>query len=139
AIAAYNKALDLPGPDGSERVPLSALDRLLSRAARWRDLGDVLEKEAQASQEPAEQAELYYRLGALRAGELVDLDGALLAYRDAIARAPAHAPTRAGLEKLLASHAHAEAALEVLEPLYEADANWHKVVQLAEVRLGITS
>ena len=91
AIAAYNKALDLPGEDGTERVPLSALDRLLSRAARWRDLGDVLEKEAQASTDGAEQAQLYYRLGALRAGELVDLDGALLAYRDAIIREPAHA------------------------------------------------
>ncbi|MGZ3428895.1 MAG: hypothetical protein ACXVCV_19720, partial [Polyangia bacterium] len=139
AISAYNKALDLPGPDGGERVPLSALDRLLQRAARWRDLGDVLEKEAQAAMEPAEQAEFFYRLGALRAGELVDLDGALLAYRDAIIREPQHAATRAGLEKLLASPSHAEAALEVLEPLYENDQNWEKVVALAEVRLGITS
>jgi tetratricopeptide (TPR) repeat protein len=139
AIHAYEKALDLPGPDGAERVPLSALDRLLQRAARWRDLADVLEKEAQASHEPAEQAEFYYRLGALRAGELVDLDGALLAYRDAIQREPAHPATRAGLEKLLTSSQHAEAALEVLEPLYENDQNWEKVVQLSEVRLGITS
>ncbi|MCU1279233.1 MAG: repeat-containing protein, partial [bacterium] len=139
AISAYNKALDLPGPDGGERVPLSALDRLLQRAARWRDLGDVLEKEAQAAMEPGEQAEFYYRLGALRAGELVDLDGALLAYRDALTREPQHAATRAGLEKLLASPQHAEAALEVLEPLYENDQNWEKVVALAEVRLGITS
>ncbi|MGZ3443348.1 MAG: hypothetical protein ACXVDD_27695, partial [Polyangia bacterium] len=139
AISAYNKALDLPGPDGGERVPLSALDRLLQRAARWRDLGDVLEKEAQAAMEPAEQAEFFYRLGALRAGELVDLDGALLAYRDAIIREPQHAATRAGLEKLLSSPSHAEAALEVLEPLYENDQNWEKVVALAEVRLGITS
>ena len=139
AITAYNKALDLPGPDGGEAVPLQALDRLLLRAARWRDLADVLEKEAQAAQEPAAQAELHYRLGALRAGELVDLDGALLAYRDALAQQPEHAATRAGLEKLLASSAHAEAALEVLEPLYENDQNWHKVVQLAEVRLGLTS
>ncbi|HEY2747131.1 MAG TPA: hypothetical protein VGL86_21055, partial [Polyangia bacterium] len=142
AIAAYEKALDLTGPNdsgGGERVPLKALDRLLTRAARWRDLGDVLEKEAQASTDAGEQAELYYRLGALRAGELVDLDGALLAYRDALIREPAHAATRAGLEKLLASASHAEAALEVLEPLYESDQNWEKVVQLAEVRLGITS
>ena len=60
-------------------------------------------------------------------------------YRDALIRDPAHAATRAGLEKLLASPSHAEAALEVLEPLYENDQNWEKVVQLAEVRLGITS
>jgi tetratricopeptide (TPR) repeat protein len=139
AIAVYNKALDLPGPDGSERVPLEALDRLLMRAARWRDLGDVLEKEAQVALAPDEQAELYYRLGALRAGELVDLDGALLAYRDAIARKPGHAATRAGLEKLLASPPHAETALEVLEPLFEADQNWEKVVQLAELRLATRS
>src|SRR5207247_2153916 len=45
AISAYTKALDLPGPEGSDRLPLSALDRLLSRAARWRDLADVLDKE----------------------------------------------------------------------------------------------
>ncbi len=142
AITAYGKALELPGsdgPGGDDRGPMQALDRLLLRAGRWRDLAEVLEKEAQAGGDPREQAEFFFRLGALRAGELGDQDGALQAFKDALEREATAASARDGLEKLLASPAHAEAALDILEPLYEADGNSAKSVQLAEVRLTITS
>ncbi len=145
ATRAYNKALELPAPEGhsggdavSERDVLEALDRLLTRSGRWRDLGEILEKEAQVAPEPDAQAEFFHRLGVLRAGELLDLDAGLAAFRDALARAAAHAGARAGLEKLLSSTVHAEAALDILEPLYESDGDHEKLVSLSEVRLGIT-
>jgi tetratricopeptide (TPR) repeat protein len=139
AIRAYNKTLELPAPEGeSDREPLAALDRLLLRGRRWRELGEVLQREAEVASDPGEQAELFFRLGALRAGELVDLDGALTAFKDALDRVPSHAGARQGLEGLLGSTAHAGAALDVLEPLYESDGNHEKLVQLWEVRLGIT-
>jgi tetratricopeptide (TPR) repeat protein len=144
AIRAYEKTLELPAPAEpsgdavSERTVLEALDRLLQRGTRWRELAEILEKEAQVAPEPDAQAEFFHRLGVLRAGELVDLDGALQAFRDALDRASAHAGARDGLEKLLTSTSHAEAALDILEPLYEGDGNHAKSVVLSEVRLGIT-
>jgi tetratricopeptide (TPR) repeat protein len=140
AIRSYNKALELPGGEGAspERVPLEALDRLLSRAHRSRELAEVLLKEAEVASDPAEQAEFYHRLGALRAGELVDLDGALPAFRDALERVPSHAGARQGLWGLLASPAHAGAALDVLEPLFDADGAHEQSVQLSEARLALT-
>lgn len=140
AAAAYSRALELSAgaPEGAERACLEALDRLLFKAGRFADLGEVLEKEALLEADPDKQAELYHRLGALRADELVDLDGALVAFREALERKPDHAEARAGLEKLLGSQAHAEAALDLLEPLYDADGNHEKWVELAEVRLGVT-
>jgi tetratricopeptide (TPR) repeat protein len=148
AISAYRKALelasgpigfdDVDGGAGSDRACLSALDRLLLRGSRWRDLAEVLEREAQAVVDPAAQAELYHRLGAIRAGELVDLDGALAAFREALTREPKHAAARAGLEALTRSSLHAEQALDLLEPLYEDDGDHRKLLELAEIRLGIT-
>src|SRR5581483_11515767 len=70
--------------------------------------------------------------------ELVDLDGALAAFRDALDRVPAHEGARAGLMRLLRSPAHIEAALDLLEPLYEGDGDHARSVDLAEVRLTVT-
>jgi len=136
AIQSYRRALDLPG---DERPPLEALDRLLTRAHQWRDLAEVLEREGQISLEPLEQAKIFCRLGELRAGELVDLDGALAAYREALGREPSHPGARAGALKLLESPGHAEGALDLLEPLYEADGDHAKVIELAELRLQHTA
>jgi tetratricopeptide (TPR) repeat protein len=138
AITAYHKTLELPGATAeAEREPLAALDRLLTRSMRWRELAEVLEREAAASADPAEQAELLFRLGALRAGELVDLDGALQSFAGALEREPHHEGARAGAEKLLASPPHVEAALDLLEPLFEADAHHEKLLALHETRLGV--
>jgi len=141
AIRSYGKALELPSSQGAgedDHEPLAALDRLLARAQRWRELGEVLQREAEVATDPVEQAGFFQRLGALRAGELVDLDGALVAFKETLDRVPAHAGARQGLEGLLGSTAHAAAALDVLEPLYESEGDHEKWVALAEVRLGIT-
>jgi tetratricopeptide (TPR) repeat protein len=106
---------------------------------RWRELAEVLEKEAHAEASPEPQAQFYRRLGELRAGELMDLDGALAAFKSGLELEPQLAGARAGMEKLLASPAHAEAALDVLEPLYETDGAHEKLLELGEVRLGVTS
>ncbi|HEY7956264.1 MAG TPA: tetratricopeptide repeat protein, partial [Polyangia bacterium] len=140
AIRAYTRALELPGEDGpaSAEGPLAALDRLLTRASRFSELGEVLEKESEIAADPEAQAEFLHRLGELRLGELVDHDGALTAFQSALERLPSHAGARAGLERLLSSPLHAEAALDLLEPLYQADGDHEKCVALAEARLALT-
>ncbi len=135
AITRLEKALELPG---EEMIPLGGLDRLLGRASRWRDLADVLAREAQAVTEPEGQAEFLYRLGALRNEQLADPDGAVGAWRDALDREPKHPKARLGLEALLSSEAHAQAVLDILEPLADSDGDHGKRVELAEARLRIT-
>ncbi|MEO6951123.1 MAG: tetratricopeptide repeat protein [Polyangia bacterium] len=136
AIIAYGKVLDAPEGDvEAERSALLALDRLLSKAGRPRDLAEVLRKRAESADDAVERVVLLHRLGSLYARELVDLDKALEAFRDALEVDPSHAESRIGLEALLGSQPHREAALDVLEPLFERDGNTAKQNQLAEVRL----
>ena len=138
AIAAYNKALDLPGPDGWRT---GAADGARSLA----DAGGALARSRRRPREggagvdgAAGAGRVLLRSGALRAGELVDLDGALLAYRDALDREPAHTATRAGLEKLLARP-------RTPRPRSRCSSRSTRTTELgeggalAEVRLGITS
>jgi tetratricopeptide (TPR) repeat protein len=135
AIDRYRRVLELPG---EEMPALSALDRLLTRGGATSELADVLEREAKVAEDPAEQADFLYRLGELRAGQLDDLDGALVAFRDALERNPQHAEARAAVEQLIASPAHALQALALLEPLAEQERDFGKLVDLLEVRVGVT-
>jgi tetratricopeptide (TPR) repeat protein len=140
AIIAYSRALDLPSSSDvheSESAVLKALDRLLLRGSRYRELTEVLERQVECATAPAEQLELYHRLGAIKLNELLDLDGALAAFRAAIEVDPAHLGSREGLVRLLSSPAHTEAALDLLEPVYESDGNYRKSVELAEIRLTV--
>jgi tetratricopeptide (TPR) repeat protein len=141
AIVAYQKALDLPGaePDapGGERACLQALDRLLSRAGRSADLAEVLQRQASLTLDNNEQATFYFRLGTVKLDALVDLDGALSAFSQTLERSPKNLGARTGLERLLPSKAHADAALDVLEPLFEDDEDHRKLLELGEVRLTL--
>jgi tetratricopeptide (TPR) repeat protein len=136
AIVAYSQALEsASGDTDTERAALRALDRLLSSAGRPRDLAEVLEKQA-AAESGVERVGFLHRLGVLRVGELVDLDGALNAFRDALEIDPDHAGSIAGLTTLLGSEPHREAALDLLEPVAERSGDAGKQNQLAELRLG---
>jgi len=136
AIARYRLVLALPG---EQMTGLSALDRLLSRTGATSELAEILEHEAEVSEDVEAQAEFLYRLGELRASSLYDLDGALGAFRKALERHPQHAGARAAVERLIASPAHALLALELLEPLAETERDFGKLLELLEVRVGVTS
>lgn len=132
AIARYRTALDLPG---DEREPLAALDRLLGRRGQLRDLAEILEREAHLVGDPQGQAQFYFRLGGLRL-ELGEGEGALAAFKETLERDSNHGGARAAAESLLAGE-HAAAALDLLEPLFEADHDHAKRVLLAEARLRL--
>ncbi len=138
AVTAYNRALELPGQAGGERGPLDALDRLLERGGRFRELAEILEKEANIGDQPIVEARFWGRLGALRMDQLGELDTALVAFREAIDRDPTQALARQGLERLLSSPAHVRAALDLLEPVVEGQDDHPKWMQLAEIRVGVT-
>ena len=140
AIAAYDKALDLPGPDGGERVPLcgarsAAVARgALARSRRRAREGGAGRRRSRPSRPSS----------SIASARCAPASSSISTARCSPIATPSSASRRTrrrarAWRSCSASAAHAEAALEVLEPLYENDENWEKVVQLAEVRLGITS
>ncbi len=135
AIAHYRRVRELPG---DEMVALSALDRLLVRTGAISELSEILEREAEVAELPTAQAEFLYRLGELRATGLYDLDGAMNAFRRALECNSHHQGTRAAVEKLISSPAHALVALEMLEPLVEQERDFVKLLELLEVRVRAT-
>ena len=136
AIAHYRRVRELPG---DEMVALAALDRLLSRSGATNELSEILERESEVASDAEAQAEFLFRLGELRSNVLYDLDGALSAFKRAIERNSQHMGARDSMERLIASPAHALAALEILEPLAEQERDFNKLLDLLEVRVGSTT
>jgi tetratricopeptide (TPR) repeat protein len=135
AVDKLRQALDYPG---DERGPLAALDRLLETLGRWPELAEILEREAQAGLEPAEQAGYLYRLGLLRLERLTDHDGAIEAWRDVLERDPNHDGAIDGIARYLDDATYREQAIDILEPAYESRADHKNLVRVLEVKLQVT-
>ncbi len=84
----------------------------------------------------AEAAELRHRLGRIRQTRLADAPGALAAFRAVLERAPRHPGTLLALEELAkGSGATAVQAALLLEPIYAAENEHGKVIELLEARI----
>jgi len=129
----YRAALDAEGDDAEL---LAALDGVLTRAEKWDELVEVLEREIQAVHEPERQAELYHRMGVVRMQRHEDLDGGFAAFRGALERDPQHAGARAGMEELLERETYRVPVLDVLEPIYEDCGEHAGLARLLETRLA---
>jgi tetratricopeptide (TPR) repeat protein len=93
----YRAALDLEGDDVET---LTALESLLERQSRHVDLLDVLERLQFLAAEPAEQAQLSWRMGEIQR-ELGQPEAAFAAYRDALEREPSHGRARQAMMSYL--------------------------------------
>ncbi|MFT3914841.1 MAG: tetratricopeptide repeat protein [Anaeromyxobacteraceae bacterium] len=136
AVDAYKKILAV---DPEDPNALRLLGKLLNTAERWDELADVLAREVSlADRNPnlaADAAELRYRLGRIRQQRLSDPDGALLAYREVLAKVPRHPGALTALEELArGSGASAIEAAGVLEPVYAAEGEHQKLVETLEAR-----
>ena len=113
--------------------------RLLRAQGQWRAAGTALAEfaERHPGDDPAGLADVFDQLGRLRAGPLEDVDGAIQAYRSALALEPERAATRAALAQLL-SHRPADwpEALEQHRAALESDptqaASLRAVLRIAE-------
>ena len=115
AIDAFSKAAE----QAIEPAPLfEALDRLYLSAENWRELGRVLERRVELTEEPAAQADLYHRLGALQIQRFEDRDAGLATLRIAADLNPEHVGVREELEKLTDVEELFEEAAEALDTMY---------------------
>ncbi len=135
AATAYRRALAVAG---DERPTLAALDRVYLRSSRWAELGEILARQADVAADDTQAADFLFRLGDTRETALADVGGAIAAYRDALERAPQHRAARGSLERLLGTaDEHRASIIEVLEPLYEADGDWPRLVELLTAKLSV--
>jgi len=138
AAKAYDRASGGNDPAGT-LAALAALERVLARASRWRDLASVLRRQADASPDDAQTAEYLFRLGDLEETTLAEPAAAVAAYREVVTLEPAHAAARAALERMLASAPDQRAAIvDILEPLFEHGDDAARLASVLEARLSIT-
>jgi tetratricopeptide (TPR) repeat protein len=134
AARAYDRAAGGPEP----RPALAALERVQARAAKWGDLASTLRRESEAAEEDAHTAEFLYRLGDLLETTLHDARGAVGAYRDVLGIDPAHARSRAALERMIQSAPEQRSEIvEILEPLFEQDGDFARLAMVLEARLVV--
>ena len=126
------KSLSLPG---DEAGVLKSLDRVLRKLESWEELAEILSRESEVTNDPAEQADFLAQLGDTRLRALDDAEGALVAYRGALERVPEHPAAHKALHELLERADTREGALEILEPLAEARGDARELVALYEHRL----
>ncbi len=81
AIAAWQTGRE---GDESNLRALDELARLNEKAGRFEGLVEALTEKSHVVEDNAERAALYVRVGTLKAGVLADLDGAALAFREAL-------------------------------------------------------
>ncbi|MGN6107456.1 MAG: tetratricopeptide repeat protein, partial [Kofleriaceae bacterium] len=136
AARAYERAAGGPEP----RAALAALERVLARASRWPELANVLRRQADATEDDAQVAEYLFRLGDLHETTLHDPRAAVAAYREVLGVVPAHAPSRAALERLLhAAPEQRDEFVEILVPLFELDGDAARLAGVLEARLELTA
>jgi tetratricopeptide (TPR) repeat protein len=136
AIIRFRRVLEA---DPENQSAVRALDRLFSATERWGDLAGVLQREAEIGQSPEEILEFKYRLGHIYQTRLNDLDLAIAAYRDVISAAPEHQDTVRALEALFESGVKQLEIGQILEPLYQANSEWERLIRVREAELAHTT
>jgi len=115
-----------------------ALDRLYQQLERWQDLSATLVKEIELQTDLSAIAELKFRRGAILEQHLTDGAGAVASYREALEMEPTHVGARTALQAYLSS-ADADlqqAAVKVLEPIYESTSDLARLVEVQRIKLA---
>jgi tetratricopeptide (TPR) repeat protein len=133
AIATYRAAV---GADPDSKPALVALDRLYGRAQQWEELADVVRSEIRIAPSDEDRVALTFRLAQIFELALVEMPKAVEAYREVLTADPAHAETRAALERMFMGGTMQLEIADVLEPLYRQGQEWEKLAQIYEVQLS---
>nr|HEX4312425.1 tetratricopeptide repeat protein [Kofleriaceae bacterium] len=133
AIETYQGILDL---DADELPAIQSLDRLYGQAERWYDLLGNLERQVELAEVHGETVALKYRIGHLWQLRLGDVARAIESYRDALELDPGHAETLQALDGLVHGKTEPVMAARVLEPIYDSQAEWKKLVDVLEVMVA---
>ena len=133
AIEYFKKIIEL---DPDDREALKTLDSIFTNQGKWEDLLSVIEKEAELSMDPQETIELRFRLGSILKEKIGDIDRALKVFEEILSVMPEHSATVEFLEKMVSSGEETLRVAKILEPIYEANADWNKLVWCLELQVN---
>ncbi len=127
AVTAYEQILDEVSDDAEA---LAALDGLYGRLAAHAKHTGVLSRRIETETDRVAIVDLKFRLAELQRVHLSDIDASLENYREILKVDVEHQGARGALESLLAQRDYAAVAAAVLEPVYQARADWEKLVDV---------
>lgn len=131
AIAVYNEIIDIAPENGRA---LEALDRLYGQEELWAELADILGRRLALTEDAGAQVELRVRLGELRETKLHNFDLAIETYREILEVDPDNAAAIGALERLSEDPTFRPAIADILEPIYERQDDWQKLIQVYEIQ-----
>ncbi|HYO94429.1 MAG TPA: tetratricopeptide repeat protein, partial [Polyangiaceae bacterium] len=132
AIDTYQRVLEL---DPDDLTALGRLDVLYQSAGNWQELLNVLQHEAELTEDSTEAVSYQYRIAELYERHLGDSDRAVELYRDILNVQPDHRPTLQALEGMKNGTQNPLAAAAVLEPVYESMGAWQQLISVLEVQV----
>ncbi len=130
AIATLRALTEL---DPTDIKALRGLARLYEATERWRDLAEVLAREAGFAA-PSDITELRFRRAEVVFAHLKDVGGALDLLEEILGGHPQHAGARRLLEAALLLPDYRQRAASLLEPLYEQAGDWARLVAVLEAQ-----
>jgi len=133
AIATYRSVLE---EDPTDVKALRALDTLYGQMEDYPSHVEVLRRLIELDVSNEELVDLKFRLGTTLERHLSDPQGALDNYREILSLEPGHEGARMALERMLGNADLMAQAAEILDPIYEARADWEKLVGVLEVLAG---
>jgi tetratricopeptide (TPR) repeat protein len=114
-----------------------ALEALYEGEERWEDLAQVVEHRIELGPASDEElAALKFRLAEVSRKYLGDGDRALSLYFEVVTVMPEHDGAMAALESMLGDASFGARAAAILEPLYEGQGDYAKLIRALEVSLG---
>jgi golgin subfamily B member 1 len=128
AIGTLREALEV---DPTDPLTAAELERLLSQAAQWHDLADLLTSSLDRSGESAERDAVTLRLAGILAEKIGDAGGAVDRYAEILARAATPRDVAAAvsaLETLARDPDQRTRVAAILEPVYRRSGDLDKLV-----------
>ncbi len=131
AIATTQEVLEID-PDN---VPaLERLDSLYEETEQFDDLAETLRRQIELAHDDHAKVALRVRLAETQEHRLGDVEGAINNYAAIIQVAPENEPALAALERLFADSDWSHLIAPILEPHYERQGDWQRLIAVYEVQ-----
>ncbi|MCA9543155.1 MAG: tetratricopeptide repeat protein [Myxococcales bacterium] len=131
AIQTYQDILSVAPENGRA---LTAVARLYAQEEMWAELADALNRQLELADDEADRIELRTRLGLLREQQLGNVELAIETYRAVLDTDPTNAQVIDALERLIHEPEQRAAVADMLEPIYERQDQWSKLIEVFEIQ-----
>jgi tetratricopeptide (TPR) repeat protein len=127
AVASLNQALQL---DPECVKAYDALAEFYRKTARWAELVQILDRQAQLEEEPEKKVELYANMAELYENQIADPNQGIAAYRKVLDVDEINADALDNLERLYRSFQQWEPLIEILERKAENTEEYEQIIDL---------